>query len=1076
MIAQTTIDRVFEEVDIVDAIAKTGVEMKQEGKEMVGCCPFHNEKSASFKVNRAKGMYKCFGCGEGGNAVNFYMKNQGLSYPEAIRTLAKQNNIEVVEEEKADPESQKRQERNQHLFEINERALKVWSNYQMPKNAMRHPNAVDFGVAYAPNNWETIKQGLKDISPKALFDVGLLSHKNETDHYYDAFVNRLIFPIRDARGNLRGFGGESLLPTAEEKKKAGKYINTKGTEIYNKSFALFGIDQAKAAIRQTGFAYACEGYWDVIASHRANAENAVAPCGTSFTVEQMRVLRKYTSNLTLLKDGDDAGIKSALKDIPTAMQEGFIVKVAVLPDGQDPDDVVNHYYHVEEVDDFDLNMYLQDHTHDGILWYTSKMYNPNGDPSETAEQRKKVAALVALLKDGMVQAEYMSALCKEYKWTKTDFKRLVENASRAIERENPQNTTADTLKGRNYQMPKELNITIHDVKKDVLEYGFFTHKHKIYMQRNGSSKKEQQEQEEAFYYFKCISNFKIKIIQHMFDKDDSKQLVEIENVYGKKRTFDASTNDFATVQSFRKMLRKHGNFQFDGAEEDYGRLDCKLMDEMGDGRMLGVMGWQPEKFWAFSNKIITTDGAALDVEQFGQVKYNDVSYYLPGGNSIYKFDDTVLVPQKKAVFKECELNLEEYWKLVTEVHGTPAYNAILFTCMTVFSDVVFRVFKMVPLVFFYGPGGTGKDQIISSMMSLFGEEQDPIDLSVNNTDIGIARGLAQFRNMMAHMSEFRNGLNIEKKFQVYADRKGHKRGAKDHSYDTETVPVNMTVAVTGNYYPQHEPAQQRLIVTEMTAGDFGVEQVRKYNELSQAISNGVSGLLPQILRNREAYEKTFREVFNVEKETLKAHFVSKEITVKERMIACASVMGATLRILEDKLPFPFTYDEWRDVMTTNIKKQWVRMEGESVISAFWNGFLTAIRDSHNPLIANHDYKLAGKELKIQFKPCYTAYKNRCQGGLAESEPTIRDAIKRHKSFIDSKGKIFFNKDNHTSGYIIDVTEVSPDFQEELLHAMKIGEMNAQRRGSVPTEDYESKKTKVRDAKIDEEEKKDDLPF
>lgn len=336
MISRTTIEACYS-VKLSDAIQKLGTELKKKGTQHTGCCPFHNEKTPSFQVNDAKGIYKCFGCGEGGNnAVQFYMKRNGQTFPEAVEAVANDFGI-VIEHDDSEQAAQyaQQKERKQLLADINEQALKCWQKFEVPEDAKRHANWQEFELVYAPNAWDTIKLGLQQHTPAKLHDLGLLSFSDKKESHYDFFRHRVLFPIRDAQGFLIAFGGRAV----DDAEKA-KYINTKSTELFDKSSTLYGIHMAKNEMRKRDFAYVVEGYYDVMAMHAAGLTNTVAPCGTALTAQHLQQLKKYTNTMVLVMDGDKAGINAAAKAARLAIENSMQVQVCILPDGMDPDDLV----------------------------------------------------------------------------------------------------------------------------------------------------------------------------------------------------------------------------------------------------------------------------------------------------------------------------------------------------------------------------------------------------------------------------------------------------------------------------------------------------------------------------------------------------------------------------------------------------------------------------------------------------------------------------------------------------------------------------------------------------------------
>ena len=343
MIDKATVDRILDAADIVDVVSDF-VSLKRRGSNWVGLCPFHHEKTPSFSVSRAKGLCHCFGCGKGGSAVNFIMEHEQLSYYEALKYLAKKYHIEVIEREMTDTERQKQSERESMLI-INEAAAKIFES-----NLQDTAEGKDIGLSYFAErgfNQNTVKKFrlgycldsrsalysamiAKGYNRKLLLDTGLCVD----DHHqggFDRFKGRTIFPVINMAGKVVAFGGRTL------KNEPAKYINSPESAIYKKSNELYGIYQAKSAIVKQGKCFLVEGYADVISMHQAGFENTVASSGTSLTEGQIRMIHRFTDNVTVLYDGDAAGIKASLRSIDLLLAEGLNIKVLLLPDGDDPD-------------------------------------------------------------------------------------------------------------------------------------------------------------------------------------------------------------------------------------------------------------------------------------------------------------------------------------------------------------------------------------------------------------------------------------------------------------------------------------------------------------------------------------------------------------------------------------------------------------------------------------------------------------------------------------------------------------------------------------------------------------------
>ncbi|MFT3679223.1 MAG: DNA primase [Ferruginibacter sp.] len=348
MITQNTIQQILNRIDIVEIISSF-VKLKKRGANYLGNCPFHNEKTPSFTVSPSKEIYKCFGCGRSGNSIGFLMEHEKYSYVEALRWLAQKYNVEI-EETETSPEQKLQQQTADSLYIINSFAQKFFSDY-----LLNNENGQDIGLSYLKERGfsdEIIKKFQLGFNPEsrdtfttaalnAQYNIELLQKSGlvvvRDERPMDNYRGRIIFPIHNQSGKVLGFGARVIKTTD----RAPKYINTPENEIYVKSKILYGSYFARQAIDKADECLLVEGYTDVISLHQAGIENVVASGGTSLTVDQLRLIKKYTNNLTIVYDGDNAGIKAALRGLDLALEESLNVKLVLIPDKEDPDSYVN---------------------------------------------------------------------------------------------------------------------------------------------------------------------------------------------------------------------------------------------------------------------------------------------------------------------------------------------------------------------------------------------------------------------------------------------------------------------------------------------------------------------------------------------------------------------------------------------------------------------------------------------------------------------------------------------------------------------------------------------------------------
>lgn len=377
---------------------------------MTACCPFHNEKTPSFYVSPSKGIFKCFGCGKAGDAITFVMEMEGIAYPEAIRYLAKKYNIEIEEAESVGREQQEEQNTRESLYIALHYAKDYFSKILLNSDEGRSvglsyfrergfsdPVIRSFELGYALESWDAFaKDAVKHaFNPEVLEKSGLISRKD--DKMFDRFRGRVIFPIHNLSGRVVAFGARIL----KNDKKEAKYLNSPETDVYHKSKILYGLFQAKQAIRRENNCYLTEGYTDVITLHQAGIENTVASSGTSLTQEQAVLIKRFTDNVTLLYDGDEAGIKASLRGTDILLEEDLNVRVVLFPDGEDPDGFMR------KVGTTAFQDYLKGHTKDFITFKVELLARDiQNDPFKKAEAIREAVESIAKIPDSVKRAVF----------------------------------------------------------------------------------------------------------------------------------------------------------------------------------------------------------------------------------------------------------------------------------------------------------------------------------------------------------------------------------------------------------------------------------------------------------------------------------------------------------------------------------------------------------------------------------------------------------------------------------------------------------------------------------------------
>lgn len=412
MIDQATIDRILDAAQIVDVVSEF-VTLRRRGVNYIGLCPFHNEKTPSFSVSPSKGLCKCFSCGKGGNVVHFIMEHEQLSYYEALKWLARKYNIEVKERELTEEEKQASNLR-ESLFVVNQFASEYFQNVlynveegqrigmtYLRSRGFRDDIIKKFQLGYSTDNRDALARTAieKGYKPEFLEKTGLCYRKDDGT-LRDRFWGRVIFPVHTLSGKVVAFGGRVL--NAATKNVQMKYVNSPESEIYHKSRELYGIYFAKQAMVRQDRCFLVEGYTDVISMHQSGIENVVASSGTALTSDQIRLIHRFTNNITVLYDGDGAGIKASIRGIDMLLEEGMNVKVCLLPDGDDPDSFARKHNATE------YQAYINDHEVDFIRFKTDLLIEEAGkDPIKKANLITSIVKSISVIPDSITRNVYI---------------------------------------------------------------------------------------------------------------------------------------------------------------------------------------------------------------------------------------------------------------------------------------------------------------------------------------------------------------------------------------------------------------------------------------------------------------------------------------------------------------------------------------------------------------------------------------------------------------------------------------------------------------------------------------------
>ncbi len=1033
-IKQDFIEKIKDSADIVDVISVFCKDLKKKGANHFCSSPFSEDKTPSLSVDPVRQRFKDFSTGKGGNAINFIMELERLTFPEAIEWLAKHTGHEMEYEDSELAEKRAKEERRKDtlrpvLLSAHKHYMQTFQDlpedHPAQKEIFEHRGyetsvVTDWEIGFAPGKQFLRKKLEENKLIKEGTELGLIGPKA------DKYWNRIVYPIRDRNGLLVGFAGR-IVPEDSDKKTA-KWINPKESILYHKSKIWYGLDRAARAITKSREVWIVEGYNDVIAWHYHGLENTIAPCGTSISEEQLNHLVKLKAKVIFCLDPDAGGIKAMLKYIPQCLRKGLFVEVVELP-GMDPDDFVRD--HQQSIHDQGMAKAIASKSERSEGFKILIKHHLTGSETEIARSTKELAQLIGQLKDDYLRDMYAKWLAAKSKTKVTLVNHWVKESF--LETQFP---AMQPKEDENYLWPAEITEDREQYVSTVVKYGLFQANNKIWMQRGVDRP----------YHFKSISNFSIEVIQHMKDDKFPSKLIRVCNVSNQETIFDTPSKNLNTVQSFRAALSDQGNYLFRGNLEDLNRLEAFLYDHMGVGRKIEILGWQQPGFWAFNNAVIIPGKPPIEINSNGVYQHEKTSFYIPSANEIYKDQIMRFQPQKKVQLTANEnLSFTQYTSAMMKVHRNHAINAILFTVASIFQDIVVSQLGNFPIMFFYGQASTGKDQLIECCQSFFGEPQVAINMEGGiSTAKAQIREFAQFSNMLAHLSEYMTGdSKLDGVLKGLWDRRGYKRANLDSHIGTDTIPILSSVMITGNHYPDNDALITRLIIEEMTKEDFTPSEIRDYEQLQDMTKSGISHFIPELLKHRKHVQTNFTKVHRRINETLKEDLGFDNDKVTSRLLSNIATLGAFYQLIGDDILFPFQWPDFISHSKLTLGRQLRKMNTASVSNKWWNCFLVAVRTKNDGLTEGREFSIDGDKLIFNMRHTYGRIASLWTAQYQERPPSmskITDVIKRESYFKEevrasrSIGGGNLTKSGKTSGWIIDLKLL--DIHDDLLKVVE----------------------------------------
>ncbi|WP_454880635.1 DNA primase [Sphingobacterium detergens] len=1074
MITQESIDKILDATKIEDVIGEV-VTLKKKGSNLQGCCPFHDEKTPSFSVSPSKQMYKCFGCGVGGNVVTFLMEKDKLDFPDAIHKLAAKYTI-TVEETFSNEEDKEIKEKRATMIDLNKFVQKSWANniiklptdhwsveYLFNNRRLSKDTVIEWQIGYAPDSMKSITPHILNNGQFGIAEELGLVKKNDNGNVYDVFINKVIFPIHNDRGDVIAFSGRKQ---DDDKKETPKYINSRTSLLYRKEEVLFGLWFAKQEIRKRKFAVLVEGNLDVIMMHQMGVRNTVATCGTALTESHAQKLARHCQSVTVFFDGDDPGHKATLKAIDILISAGIRVNVA-RPDKEDDPDTLCKVLGSEllpkdgEIPEGGLgerknpiDEWLESHTQDGVMWKAMQLLeNAKDDIHLKDEALNDIALMLSLEQSEYLRDTYIDKISKAKKMKLGTLTKRVQQflEERKVLEEKKQDQESILPSWIN----KEKFYTLgFDSKKDGIQHtGIYFH-----MGDKGA---------------KQLTNFIIKPLIHVYSKDENanRRLTEVDNGLS-KTVLELPSKAFTSVDQFESILMNEGvYFLMDGfAKSQLNKLKSVLLREYPKCFELKTLGWQPEGFWSYYNRVYHNE-SLNSFNEYGFTDVNGTNYLSMAASSLaseVRAEDDIYKNDRYLSWTQAPFSFSEWAKMFVGAYGGNGWTGLMFVFVTIFRDIVYALNSSCPHFYVYGSVGSGKSVFAESISNLFFKEMPFFNLN-QGTDFAFFSRMERFRNCPVGFNEFDENAIKEEWFRAIKssfDGEGREKGSMTKRKKTEVQEIYCTLILIGQYLSVKDDASvlSRSIPEQISATNRTQDQIDHYNRLKAWEKKGLGGILVELLQYRSLMESKYAEVYAKEFKNLSIAFEAQGIRVKSRIQNNFCTMLAIRKLLDGQLEFPFSYDDFFEHVKRSIITLSQRITESDSLAAFWKtleflleqdmiidgwDFKIDVRDSIPLIISRAEVGSDGKNTRVKtfdelkkllyvrmtnIHPLYMNATRQQTGKTGLNQETITTYMREQESFIGTiKSTVFKKKGSSapSSAFVFDYDMMNLNLEREV---------------------------------------------
>lgn len=942
MISDKTIQKV-RDLDIADVL-KPYVNLRRSGASLIGSCPFHTDNKPSFSVSPVKKLYHCFSCERGGDAISFIMEKENLTFMEAVRKIANDNNIPIEENEASGTEEDRADARHRESmlaaldiiqkFFVDSIRVNMTDESRHAVEYLKSRWSEDFystaGIGYAPKNGKEFMDYCrrKAIPEDILFELGMYS-RGKDGSVYATFRQRVMIPIRNRWGRIIAYTARYI----GDKANVPKYINSPTSLIYEKGETLFGIDRASRN-RQSEYVIIVEGASDTLRMQSIGYDNTVAPLGTAMTDSQFEQLKKITESVCFIPDSDVAdnkpygpGFEAVMANGVTALKKGLHVTVRELPFSevpmteQDlselyPDGVPSNAPRVKpgknDADSFILTPedYLSLKEKHFIVWLGEKRFFQAGSMMEERNVVSEIANLLRYVRDQLVFDQCIEQLSKIH--GKAKQWRDAVNIARNESRKQHEKLSAMDEQQRDVELLRQFGLFI----RDNCYYSIGD------------------EEEEPIR----LSNFIMEPLFHIADEVNGTRLFKLRNIANETVDIELRESEMCSLTQFQQRTASLGYFMWKAKIDKLNRVKEYIYKKTDTAQRIRKLGWDSQReFFAFGNGLYD-GGGFRTVDNLGIVRGADgKAYYIPATSKMYRDNDEIYQFERLMIHENRNgIKLYDFAAMLIEVYGEQARIAICYLLATLFRDIIYRQTRHFPILNLFGEKGTGKTSLATCLQSFFLHGIDPPNMSVTSIPAMNDR-VSQAVDTLVVFDEYKNDLDDRKIGFLKGLWGGGGQTKKNTNTDgmaAQTI-VSTGVIVCGQDKPTTDMAlYTRLVYLAFSKVSFSFLEKKRYEDLISTANLGLTHLTLQLLDHRDLFADNFREVYSAVKKEFSAKLAEEKI--HDRIFGNWVIMLAAYRTLETAIELPFSYSELFETALKGVRNQNEYAKESSEVSDFWN--------------------------------------------------------------------------------------------------------------------------------------------